>query len=201
MHRGEKIMSRRSLMKRYLAAGVLSLSGLVFQTAVAADYKLDPSHTFIQFYTSHIGFGTIVGRFNTFDGSFNWDENNPSASSVQFTIQMDSVDTNWAERDKHLRGEEFLNVAKYPKATFKSTAYIGNADKGILKGVLTLRDVSKPVTLQVDRLGEGQDPWGGHRVGFKATTTIKRSDFGKPRNLGPKSDVVELQLFMEGIRK
>jgi polyisoprenoid-binding protein YceI len=194
-------MSRRSLMKRYLAAGVLSLSGLVFQTAVAADYKLDPSHTFIQFYTSHIGFGTIVGRFNTFDGSFNWDENNPSASSVQFTIQMDSVDTNWAERDKHLRGEEFLNVAKYPKATFKSTAYIGNADKGILKGVLTLRDVSKPVTLQVDRLGEGQDPWGGHRVGFKATTTIKRSDFGKPRNLGPKSDVVELQLFMEGIRK
>lgn len=194
-------MSRRPLLKRFLVAGVLTISGLMFQTAVAADYKLDPSHTFIQFYTSHIGFGTIVGRFNTFDGSFNWDEKNPSASSIKFTIQTDSVDTNWAERDKHLRGEEFLNVAKYPTATYKSTAYIGNADKGLMKGVLTLRDVSKPITLRVERLGEGQDPWGGYRVGFKATTSIKRSDFGNPRNLGPKSDVVELQFFMEGVRR
>ena len=194
-------MYRRPLLNRYLVAGVLAFSGLMSQAAVAAAYKLDPSHTFIQFYTSHIGFGTIVGRFNTFNGSFNWDENNPTASSIQFTIQMDSVDTNWAERDKHLRGEEFLNVDKYPTATFKSTAYIGNGDKGLMKGVLTLRDVSKPVTLRVERLGEGQDPWGGHRVGFKATTSIKRSDFGNPRNLGPKSDVVELQFFMEGVKQ
>lgn len=194
-------MSRRPLLNRYLVAGVLAVSGMMSQTVVAADYKLDPSHTFIQFYTSHIGFGTIVGRFNTFDGSFNWDENNPSASSIQFTIQMNSVDTNWAERDKHLRDADFLNVAKYPTATFKSTGYSGDADKGSMQGVLTLRDVSKPVTLQVERLGEGQDPWGGHRVGFKATTSIKRSDFGNPRNLGPKSDVVELQFFMEGVRQ
>ena len=195
------IMTCRTVLNRSFAFFLLAMSGLAAPAAMAAEYKLDPAHTFIEFHVSHIGFGTEVGRFNKFDGSFNWDKDNPSAASIQFTIQTASVDTNWAERDKHLREAAFLNVDKYPTATFKSTGYTGDADKGTMQGVLTLRGVSKPVTLQVERLGEGQDPWGGYRVGFKATTSIKRSDFGNPMNLGPKSDLVKFYLFVEGVRK
>lgn len=194
-------MVHTRLLQGRVLAGALLLFGLASPVLQAAEYKMDPSHTFIQFMTSHIGFGTIVGRFNTFSGSFQWDESQPQAASVEFTIQMDSVDTNWAERDKHLRGADFLNVDKYPTATFKSSGYAGDANRGTMQGTLTLRGVSRPVTLQVERLGEGQDPWGGHRVGFKATTSIQRSEFGKPRDLGPKADVVELHLFMEGVRQ
>lgn len=194
-------MLHRSLPRKLLFAGVLFLCGLAVDTVEAADYTLDPAHTFITFRTSHIGFGTLIGRFNKFEGSFSWDKDNPTSASVNFSVQTASVDSNWAERDKHLRGEEFLDADKYPEATFRSTGYSGNANEGTMQGILTLRGVSKPVSLKVQHLGEGQDPWGGYRVGFRATTTIKRSEFGHPMNLGPQSDVVQLDLFMEGVRK
>lgn len=194
-------MAFKSFARTLLACSVYASSLLVAANVSAADYKIDPSHTFIEFQTSHLGFSLLNGRFNTFSGSFQWDENNPEASSLTITIQTDSVDSNWAERDKHLRGEEFLNVEKYPEATFKSTGYTGSADQGTMKGILTLRGVSKPVTLDVERIGQGDDPWGGYRAGFKATTSINRMEFGSPRNLGPASNMVKLELYMEGIRQ
>ena len=182
-------------------AAFISLSGLVSQAAFAAEYEIDPSHTFIQFEISHLGYSVLPGRFNTFSGNFNWDADNPSASSINITIQTDSIDSNWAERDKHIRGEDFLNVEKYPEASFKSTKYTGNADSGKLEGILTLHGVSKPITLTVDRVGEGDDPWGGYRAGFKATTSIRRADFGMTYNLGPAAETMSFDLFVEGIKK
>lgn len=195
------MMAFRRLFHMLLLTVCLSLSGLFSQTVLAAEYEIDPSHTFIEFEISHLGISTLTGRFNTYSGNFNWDADNPSASSINITIQTGSIDTNWAERDKHLRGADFLNVEEFPEATFKSTKYTGDADRGKLDGVLTLHGVSKPITLDIERVGEGDDPWGGYRAGFKATTSIRRADFGISYNLGPTAETMSFDLFVEGIRK
>jgi polyisoprenoid-binding protein YceI len=167
----------------------------------AAQYDIDLSHAFIQFRILHLGYSVLTGRFNQFGGTFEWDKDNPSTAAIEVTVETNSIDSNWAERDKHLRGEDFLHVEKFPKATFKSTKYTGDAKGGKLEGVLTLHGVSKPIVLDVKAIGEGPDPWGGYRAGFEATTTIKRADFGMTYNLGPKAESMSFDLFIEGIRK
>lgn len=183
-----------------LAAGALC-SLVLAVPASAAQYEIDLSHAFIQFRISHLGYSVLTGRFNQFAGTFEWDKDNPSTASIEVTVETNSLDSNWAERDKHLRGEDFLHVEKYPKATFKSTKYTGDAKGGKLEGVLTLHGVSKPITLDVKAIGEGPDPWGGYRAGFEATTSIKRADFGMTYNLGPAAESMSFDLFVEGIRK
>ena len=111
------------------------------------------------------------------------------------------MDTNHAKRDKHLRGEDFLNVTKYPEATFKSTKFEDKGETATLEGVLTLHGVARPVTLDVEHVGHGDDPWGGYRRGFSASTTIKRSDFDMSYDLGPTSDEMRLEITIEGIRE
>lgn len=171
--------------------------------ASAADYQIDIKgmHAFIQFRIMHLGYSVLAGRFNDFDGQFSWDKNNPGASSISVDIKTASIDSNHAERDKHLREEDFLNVKKYPDASFKSTKYHGDAKGGKMDGILTLHGVSKSITLDVKVLGEGDDPWGGYRAGFEATTTIRRADFGMDYNLGPASETMDFDLYIEGVRK
>ena len=118
------------------------------------------------------------------------------------TIKTARLDSNHAERDKHLRDAEFLDVSKYPEARFVSTSYEETGiSKAVLKGDLTLRGVTKPVTIDVEKIGSGPDPWGGYRVGFEGTTEIALKDFGIERDLGPASTRVELTLSVEGIRQ
>ncbi|MEM7542179.1 MAG: YceI family protein [Pseudomonadota bacterium] len=167
----------------------------------AANYKIDLSHASIEFRISHLGISTMVGRFNQFEGTFTWDKGDPTGSSIELMIDPASIDTNWAERDKHLRGEDFLDVEKFPQAAFKSTKFSGDASGGQLEGELTLHGVTKPITLDVKVLGEGDDPWGGYRAGFEATTQLKRADFGISYNLGPAAEVMDFSLFIEGIRQ
>jgi polyisoprenoid-binding protein YceI len=185
---------------RTLLASVLC--GLSLAAPVnAAQYDVDLSHAFIQFRILHLGYSVLTGRFNQFAGTFEWDKDNPSTAAIEVTVETNSIDSNWAERDKHLRGEDFLHVEKFPKATFKSTKYTGDAKGGKLEGVLTLHGVSKPIVLDVKAIGEGPDPWGGYRAGFEATTTIKRADFGMTYNLGPSAESMSFDLFIEGIRR
>lgn len=170
--------------------------------ALAANYKIDLSHTFVQFRISHLGYSVLSGRFNDFAGTFSWDKEKPQESAIEINIKPASIDTNWAERDKHIRSDDFLDVEKFPEASFKSTKYTGDAKGGTLEGNLTLHGVTKPITLQVKAIGEGADPWGGYRAGFAATTTIKRADFGVSKfNLGPASESMDFDLFVEGIRE
>jgi len=185
-----------------LGLALLLTTGVSF-SATAADYIVDIKgmHAFIQFRIKHLGYSVMVGRFNDFSGEFSWDKNSPSTSSISIEIKTDSIDTNHAERDKHLRSDEFLNVKKYPQATFKSSRYHGDANGGKLDGILTLHGVSKPITLDVQAIGEGDDPWGGYRAGFQATTSIRRADFGMEHDLGPASETMEFDLFVEGVRK
>jgi len=176
------------------------------KSAVAGDvenYKLDirGAHAFIRFKVKHLGYSWLHGRFNDFDGSFTYDTGNPNNSSINVTIDTTSVDSNHAERDKHLRNEDFLNVEKYPEATFKSTSINLVDDKGTVTGDFTFLGVTKEIVLNVESVGTGDDPWGGYRRGFTGTTSFTMKDYGMKKGLGPASTDVYLELDIEGIRQ
>jgi len=184
----------------FLSAGLLGFTAS--GTALAERYQLDPGHSFIQFSISHLGFSLLQGRFNQMTGEFSYDDKNPSAAKINVEVKTASVDTNHAERDKHIRNADFLDVDKYPAASFASSSFksLGN-DKAKLQGDLTLHGVTKPITVDVVLIGAGEDPWGGYRRGYVGTTTIKRSDYNISYDLGPAAESMELQFFIEGIRK
>jgi polyisoprenoid-binding protein YceI len=192
-------------MKSRLFCGTLLLAGcMVSGMAHAADYVIDTkgAHAFIQFRIQHLGYSWLLGRFNDFSGQFSYDADNPAAASVEVQIRTASIDSSHAERDKHLRGEDFLDVDKYPQAEFVSTGYRENPDKtAALSGKLTLHGVTRPVQIDVEPVGQGPDPWGGYRMGFAGTTRLKLADYGINYDLGPASREVDLYLFIEGIRQ
>ncbi len=189
-------------MKKQLAALVLAASTMM--PAYAADYIIDTAkaHAFIDFRIQHLGFSWMTGRFNDFEGEFSYDENNPEASSINVKIDVASVDTNFAERDKHLRGK-FLNTDEFPEATFKSTSFETTQDGSlVVTGDFTLHGVTKTLTFPVEKVGQGEDPWGGYRAGFVGETSFVISDYGIDVSmLGPSSQQVYLTLSIEGIRK
>lgn len=185
-----------------LALGTIAMS-LSF-AAHTADYVIDTkgSHAFIQFRVKHLGYSWLYGRFNTFSGGFSYDESDPANNRIEVRIQTASVDSNHAERDKHLRGDEFLDVKKFPEARFVSTAYEDRGNgKGQLTGDFTLRGVTRSLTLEIEQVGTGEDPWGGYRRGFTGRARFALADFGITKNLGPASKEVELILDVEGIRQ
>ena len=190
-------MIKRTLGAALIAAG-LALSGAAAQ---AADYTVDSGHSFVQFKISHIGVSWLIGTFEKVSGSFTFDSKaGPEGQSIAVEIDTASVDTNHAERDKHLRSSDFLDVDEFPTATFVSTGYEGDGESGVMTGDLTLHGVTKPVAIAVKKVGEGKDPWGGYRAGFDGATTITRKDFGMGYNLGPAAETMDLFLFIEGTR-
>src|SRR5690606_22272667 len=133
----------------------------------------------IQFRVSHLGFSWLYGRFNQVDGSFTYDEAKPDESSVEVNIDVNSIDSIHAEREKHLRSKDYLNVDEYPTAKFVSTSFKDLGDgKAEMKGNLTLHGVTKEITMDVSHVGGGKSPWGDYRQGFHGTTTLKLEDFG-----------------------
>lgn len=167
------------------------------------NYKLDikGAHAFVQFKVKHLGYSWLHGRFNDFDGEFTYDTANPNNSTISVTIDTTSVDSNHAERDKHLRAEGFLNVEAYPEASFKSTSVNLVDGKGTVTGDFTFLGMTKPITLEVSEVGTGEDPWGGYRRGFTGTTSFTMKDYGMKKQLGPKSAEVYLELDIEGIKQ
>ena len=191
-------------MKKLMVAATLGGLMMAGGAAQAADYQIDKQgqHASVNFKISHLGYSWIYGRFNDFEGTFSWDADKLEASAINVTVNTESVDTNHAERDKHIRSEDFLNVAENATATFTSTGVEVTGDNSAkVSGDLTLNGVTKPVVLDANFIGEGDDPWGGYRAGFDATTTLKLADFGIDYNLGPASETVELILTVEGVRQ
>lgn len=170
---------------------------------VVENYQIDikGAHAFVMFKVKHLGYSWLHGRFNDFDGSFSYDTGNPNNSNISVTIDTTSVDSNHAERDKHLRSPDFLEVEEFPTATFESTSVNLVNGKGTVTGNLTLHGVTNEVVLDVTEVGGGEDPWGGYRRGFNGTTEFKMADFGITRDLGPASQVVYMELNIEGIRQ
>lgn len=181
-----------------------SLAALMSVSAWADKYTIDTegAHASVEFKIKHLGYSWLVGRFNDFKGEFTYDENNLAASQVNVVIETKSIDSNHAERDKHLRGNDFLEVDEFPKAIFQSTKVIPGTDgKFQIVGDLTLHGVKKEITIDAHHIGGGNDPWGGFRNGFEGTAKITLSDFNMNFNLGPASKDVELYLQAEGIRQ
>lgn len=144
---------------------------------VAGTWDLDPVHSHIGFVARHLMVSKVRGRFTKFDVQVVTAEK-PLDSSVTVSIDTASVDTGNEMRDDDLRSERFLDTAGHPLITFRSTSVTPGGDRYKVAGDLTIRGVTKPVTLDVEVNGFGPDPYGGTRAGFSATTEINRNDFG-----------------------
>lgn len=188
-------------MQRSTARGLVAAFLLSGGVVHAADFAIDPSHSFVRFKIQHLGYSWMWGGFNDVKGDFSYDSANPGGASIDLTIQTASVDTNHAERDKHLRSDDFLDVKKFPTATFRSRKFTPGGTGGTLEGELTLHGVTRAVVIEVEKIGEGPDPWGGYRAGFLGKTSLNRGDFGMPYDLGPRSESMEFELGIEGVRR
>jgi polyisoprenoid-binding protein YceI len=145
---------------------------------IAGDYTIDPTHTRLGFSTRHAMVTTVRGQFKDFDGAAHLDTVNPANSSVTLNIRAASVDTGVADRDGHLQSGDFFDAATYPALTFVSTQVARDGDVWTVTGDLTIKDVSRPVTIEFEETGSARDPFGNLRVGFEGATSINRKDWG-----------------------
>ncbi len=189
-------------MKRFsLAAAAAVVLTLGMGSASAADYKVDieGAHAFINFKFKHLGYSVLAGTFKKFDGEFTWDPEAPEDSTIAIDIDVTSLDSNHAERDKHIRDEKYLNTDEFPTARFESTRVEDKGDgKLVMHGNLTLRGVTRPIAIKVSTIGEGDDPWGGYRAGFEGYVTLNTKEFGM-ETFRPLHQV-DMELYIEGKR-
>ena len=177
------------------------------QTSIST-WTVDPAHSIVEFAVKHLVITTVKGRFRDFEGTIRIDESHPENSSVSASVDVASVDTNTADRDAHLRSDDFFNAERYPKITFRSTT-VERVDDTHYKvhGDLTIRDVTKQVVLDAEFEGEVDDPWGHRRAAFTATTQISRNEFGVKWNQlietggAVVSDNVKITLNVEAVRQ
>ena len=146
---------------------------------LAETYNVDKNHSEATFKIRHL-MSKVSGKFDDFSGKITTDGKDAATSSVEFTIKTASIDTSNENRDKDLKSANFFDVEKYPEITFKSTSIKSTGKKNVydVTGDLTMHGVTKKVTLPVEFLGFGKDPWGGERAGFSLATTLNRKDFG-----------------------
>ena len=148
-------------------------------TTLTGNYTIDPSHSRIGFVARHAMVTKVRGSFNQFDGSGYFDADDPTSSTLQLTIQAASIDTRNADRDAHLRSNDFFAMEQHPEITFVSTAVEQvDPENYRVTGDLTLKGVTNPVTVELEYTGAAVDPYGNQRVGFEGRTTINRKDWG-----------------------
>lgn len=143
-------------------------------------WKIDPTHSEIQFKAKHLVISTVTGQFKSFDGEIISNGNGSfDGADIKFEADIDSITTNNDDRDAHLKSDDFFNAEQYPKLTFESTSFTKNGNGEYkLTGNLTIRDVTKEVTLDVEHGGVVDDPYGNTKAGFELTGAINRKEFG-----------------------
>jgi polyisoprenoid-binding protein YceI len=142
-------------------------------------YSIDTSHSDVNFSVRHMVFAKVRGSFTKWTAELTFDPADPSRSSLTVTIDVSSIHTREAQRDAHLKSADFLDAEKFPTITYKSRKVEPAGDKKYtVSGDLTIHGVAKPVTLAVEELGGGKDPWGNQRIAFTARTKIDRGEFG-----------------------
>lgn len=155
------------------------MTATIDYTTLTGEYTLDPSHSRIGFVARHAMVTKVRGSFNAFTGAASIDGTDPSKSSVSVTIDASSIDTRNADRDGHLRGNDFLDLETYPEITFVSTSISESGDDTFdVTGDLTIKGVTKEITVPFSFEGTATDPFGNSRVGFEGSTTINRKDYG-----------------------
>jgi polyisoprenoid-binding protein YceI len=170
-------------------------------------WTVDPMHTQVEFSAKHMGLMTVKGHFTGVRTAIDLNEDDFTASSVEATIEAGTLITNDQRRDAHLTSPDFLNAEQFPTITFKSTRIERAAHDGYkMTGDLTIRDVTRPVTLDVVYSGQAKDPMGSVHAGFSASTTIKRKDWGLTWNVALEtggllvSEDVKLALEVEVVK-
>jgi polyisoprenoid-binding protein YceI len=148
-------------------------------TTLTGDYDLDPAHSRLGFAAKHAMVTTVRGQFHTFSSEIHLDAENLANTTARIEIEAASLDTGNADRDTHVRNSDFLDVETYPTITFVSTsAEQTDDDEFVLHGDLTVKDVTKPLSISFEKTGEAKDPWGNYRVGFEGKAKINRKDYG-----------------------
>jgi polyisoprenoid-binding protein YceI len=177
-------------------------------TTLTGDYDLDVAHSRLGFAAKHAMVATVRGQFTDWTGTVHLDEDDVAKSTASLTIQADSVTTGNADRDKHIKAEDFFHAEKHPTITFVSTgAEAKSDDEFVLHGDLTIRDTTKPVSIEFEKTGTSTDPWGGQRVGFEGKTKVNRKDWGLSFNVPLDgggvlvSDKVTLEFDIALVRK
>lgn len=189
-----------------LVAGLAWLA--IGTTSMAADYTIDAGHSGVMFKVRHLAISSVTGRFEKFSGSFSYDPKNVKASKAEALIEAASINTDQSKRDDHLRNADFFDVEKFPELKFVSKS-VKNAkkDRFDIVGDLTLHGVTKSVVLNAEFGGATKDPWGNNRIGFTASTTINRKDFGLTYHKALETgglvvgEEVKITLEIEGIQK
>jgi polyisoprenoid-binding protein YceI len=165
-------------------------------------WQFDPFHTQVEFSAKHLGMMTVRGHFTEINATGTIDPDHPEASSVEITIQTASIRTHHAQRDNDLRSSNFLEAEKYPTIHFKSTSIVpAGSDRYTMTGDLTIKGTTRPVTLNVVKYGEFNDPMMGHRIAYNAEGKINRKDFGMTFNMmldGKWIVSEEVQIMIEG---
>ncbi len=173
-----------------------------------ATWTIDPSHTSVEFSVRHLMITTVKGRFGSFQATLRGTPDDPLSAYAEGTIDVASIDTRIEERDTHLRSADFFDVDRYPTMHYvsRSVRRVGD-DEFEVEGDLTIRDVTRPVTLRVTLEGHIRDPWGNERVGLSAEGRIKRSDFGLKWNMVLETggvavgDDVRISIQLEAVRQ
>jgi polyisoprenoid-binding protein YceI len=152
-------------------------------TEIATSWLIDPAHSNAEFSVRHLMISSVKGRFGDISGAVKIDPANPSAVLVDVTLKTASVDTRQEQRDAHLRSPDFFDAEKWPTIEFRGNRVEGDTDSEFrLFGELTIRDVTRPIVLDVTKEGEGTDPWGNFRTAFSAKAKLNRTDFGLTYN-------------------
>jgi len=147
--------------------------------ATATKWVLDPMHSEVQFKVKHLVISTVSGFFKSFEGELETDNDDFTNAKISFSLDINSIDTNQSQRDEHLKSAEFFDAEKYPKISFKSTSFTKTGDEEYkLAGDLTVKDVTKQLTLDVEFGGSADDFYGNTKAGFEITGKINRKDFG-----------------------
>ncbi len=166
---------------KIMTAGLLAVTSLALTASsplAVEEYNLDTSHTQISFVVRHLGVSNVRGKFNKFEGKIHLDESDLSKSSVRVTIDANSVDTDNERRDNHLRSEDFFEVARFPQITFVSKRVQKNGSTYEVVGDLTIRDVTREVTIPFELAGPMKSANGQKRIGAEGSLVVNRFDYG-----------------------
>lgn len=185
-----------------------TLTQAIDRSSLTGTYTIDPAHSRFGFVARHAMVTKVRGQFNEFDGKIEVDANDPTKSSAELVIQAASIDTRNAERDAHLRSNDFFAMDEYPEIRFVSTAIEPGDDEDHFRvtGDLTIRGVTKSVTFDLEFTGAAIDPWGNIRIGLEGSTVVNRKDWGVSWNTALEaggvlvSENVTIEFEIEGIK-
>ncbi|MBI5178571.1 MAG: polyisoprenoid-binding protein [Nitrospinae bacterium] len=194
-------------MKKAIFISFALALAVFFQPVFAAQYAVDKAHSNVGFSVKHMVISNVKGNFGDFAGTFSFDEKSKALTAANAVIKVASVNTNEPKRDDHLRSPDFFDAQKFPEMSFVMKKAAATGDKLRVTGDLTIRGVTKEVTLEGEFLGAVKDPWGNQRAGFTASGTINRNDFGVSFNKVLETgglvvgNEVKLSLEIEGVQQ